>query len=282
MSPKWTAIIASSLMALSLGAPVRADEATPIYRPNVPGVLRPVPQGNAAESEAGVMNAFRSAYARAGSPRIAIFWNRELTDSISTSYRRYLEIDQVNLGIGGVVVGNGYAATVPAVSATRVESAETPIAEPEREKALAGHQEFRVESAFAGTMLKGGARLIDRNTIIRLLGLQQGGSARNKQSLEMRALLDKAEYFVEVLQTDDPQSPIGAALQVTVTEVRTGRILASVAPDQKSRQAPQTRFVAGAYGFEKQEITPEAMNAQQIGKDLAMQTMEALTISMHR
>src|SRR5271163_4694214 len=52
------------------------------YRPDQPPVLNP-PAAVPQDDGAAIISAFRQKYATAKQPRIALFWNRELTDSIA-------------------------------------------------------------------------------------------------------------------------------------------------------------------------------------------------------
>ena len=267
MQPRFLALSLSIFCLL----PAQAEAQETIYRPNVPGVLRPVPAGGEDQNPEAILAAFAKAYAAAGKPRMALYWNRALGDAPSTAYRRFWQMDQVTIG---------QSAAPPLLTMSQVAQSETAVPQKEQAEILEGAQAFRVESLFTSQLLDAGAILLDRATLVRLTAMQKKSDVKNLQALEMEALRDKADILISILQSDDPQSPIGAALQVKVIEVASGRILAHIAAEQISKRAASVRFAAAGYGFEKQELAAAAPDGKAIGKALAYATMEALTRSL--
>ncbi len=122
-------------------------------------------------------------------------------------------------------------------------------------------------------MLEGGARLIDRNLIMRATALRSADKG-DGQSIEMSALEGKADLLVEVMQTYDPGAPTGYTFRVDVKDIRSGTLLANVVTQGMVGPGAPGRFVAGPNGYERERPKPPTVD--QVGARVAAEVMQAL------
>lgn len=259
--------------------------ATAQFREGEPQVIAPPPQ--APDPTIAVLARFRGAYARAGSPRIVIFWNREFNDEVSSQYE-----DHVNEHEAESTTGNHLDKSTqgPAGQASHGESsqlrermAETVsgtrrVAVPGRGHMGSEAVDWQRESAFSGALERAGARLADRRMVMRLTGMAlDAGERANIQDIETRGLSHYAEIVIEVLQTPDPRAPGGVSYRVTARDLRNARPLAGLltAGQPRPRLMP---YVAGPNGLER--AMPPSPGPSQIGTQLAIELLAALTETM--
>lgn len=264
---------AAALVALAI-AGIGAAQAQ--YRSGRPDTLRPAP--GVKPSAAAEGEAFRHAYERAGRPRIAVFWNRDLDDRLTTGYDRVLEATQSSSHVatvaaspyGDAAIAGGQASAVTTLRAgERATDARGPRA------LLAERTDWPVVAGFNTTLQSVGVRLVDRALAMRALAAAaDAAERRDVQTVELKALQDKAELMVEVLQTPDAGAPLGVMFRIDVISVTSGEILASIATDGQPEAAAPGRFVAGADGFVRE--APREPSAAEIGQVLAQATMAAL------
>ena len=247
------------------------------YRQGMPEVLAaPPPPPSAGQINAASASAFRASYARRKSPRMVIFWNRQLTDSLSTSYEEWSRYTLTD----GRVVDKTYYQDGSTLVAGRGVDAElrsgrtATTADGARSVGLAERADWRAAQGFNRTMLSGGARLIDRTLIMRSTALNKGVDRGDAQSVEMSALTGKAELLVEVLQTPDESAPSGFTFRVDVKDIRSGTLLATVVTQGIPPSAGPGRYVAGAYGYQRERPLPPSID--QVGARVAVEVMQAL------
>jgi len=267
---RWGAV----LITVLLGAgPLPAQQ----YRDDMPEVLKaPPPPPGASQLNAATTSAFRAAYARRKSPRMVIFWNRQLTDSLSTSYEEWSRFTLVD----GRAVDKTYYEDGSTVAGARVVDAElrsgrtAATADGARTVGLAERADWRAAQGFNRTLLAGGARLIDRTLIMRSTALQKGVDRGDAQSVEMSALTGKADLLVEVLQTPDAGAPSGYTFRVDVKDIRSGTLLATVVTQGVPPSPGPGRFVAGPSGYQRERPLPPTID--QVGARVAAEVMQAL------
>lgn len=247
------------------------------YRDNMPEVLQaPPPRPGAAQLNAATTSAFRAAYARRKSPRMVIFWNRQLTDSLSTSYEEWSRFSLVD----GRAVDKTYYEDGSTVAGARVVEAEArsgrsaATADGARSVGLPERADWRAAQGFNRTMLAGGARLIDRTLIMRSTALQKGIDRGDTQGVEMSALIGKADLLVEVLQTPDEGAPSGYTFRVDVKDIRSGTLLATVVTQGVPPSGGPGRWVAGPNGYQRERPLPPTID--QVGARVASEVMSAL------
>jgi len=269
MTNRLGATLAVALLAVSAAAQE--------YRQGMPEVLSaPPPPAGAGQVNAASASAFRSAYARHKSPRMVIFWNRQLTDSLSTSYEDW---SRYTLEEGRTVDRTRYDDGSTTVAGRSLEAEyrsgrTATAADGARSAGLAERADWRAAQGFNRTMLSGGARLIDRTLIVRSTALAKGVDRSDAQSVEMSALIGKADLLVEVLQTPDDGAPSGFTFKVDVKDIRSGTLLATVVTQGNPPSAGPGRFVAGANGYQRARPLPPSID--QVGARVATEVMQAL------
>jgi hypothetical protein len=247
-----------------------ARAASPSAEPGAtdPQVLTPPPLPDfTSQLDAAVMQ-FRSVYVRQGSPRIVIYWNRELTDRLAAwqSERRAVEL---------TTRSNGSRSTAQQVM--KFEQARGH--DPERHALQEGWQ-WEFQDGFLYPLLRGGVRVVDRAAIQRLTVLTPSGSAGveapDRQAIEMRSLQRHAQLWAEVLMTPAEESPTGVELRVVVKDVMTGAIVAHTTSGALGEGGQPSRYVATSRGFERRPGSPPS--PRELGARLAMSMMDALAM----
>ena len=247
------------------------------YRQGMPDVLRaPPPPPGAGQANAASVNAFRAAYARRKSPRMVIFWNRQLTDTLSSSYEEWARVSLVDGRYSDTTEYSDGATTISARAAeAEVRTGRTAApADGARGVGLPERADWRAAQGFNRTMLAGGARLIDRTLIMRSTALGKGVDRGDAQSVEMSALMGKADLLVEVLQTPDASAPSGYSFRADVKDIRSGALLATVVTQGNPPPAGPGRWVAGANGYQRERPLPPSID--QVGARVAAEVMQAL------
>lgn len=266
-----SAAIAQDL-PLRPGQPATHSDGVP-DRDGHPVTLAPPPP--AADPARLVTNRFSAAYARARQPRIVIFWNRELTDDVAggTEEVTTLSADSVDNANGwrrerdrrrglDVDVGATSDQHLDAMLRKRTQRIDTGLrATPYGEAA-----DFDIERGFTDALAEAGVRLMDRVALMRSGAL--GSDTADTQVIETRALMNSADWTLEVVPMEE------ARWRIVARDVANGRIVAKTI----STGQPPTRpmpWVAGERGFVR--ATPRAAGPYDIGRQIAADTMSALT-----
>jgi hypothetical protein len=273
-------------------ATTRPDET----RNAVPAMAALAPAARDAAAQKASIDRFRGAYAARKSPRIAIFWNRVLTDDVESA-KQHVEREDRAVVVGGAVTtrvqGGGSTSIQPygygsleqrsaggeaqttfgAAGVSVRERTTTDVQQGfgARAPAMIERDSWRFESGFADLFTQAGARLVDRNTIIRVTG--DKSNMTDKQRVEMSALRGFADLFVEVLVTSDPASPSGYVFRATAKDVNTGQLIADVTSDGADAESGATEFVATNHGFESR---PSRMAGAANGGAIAAAMMDRL------
>lgn len=259
------------VLLCALAMPAQAQ-----YREGMPEVMA-APAVASADPGADTA-AFGAAYRKAGKPRMAVLWNRELTDTLSTGHDHVAQLTQAGQGAAVTAVGEegrSIAQVAGASSVTTLRVGERQ-AEPDAQRtSLAENEDWPLMTAFNTRLRDAGVTLVDRSVAMRAKAA--AGSAeqrRDVQTLETQALRDKADLLVEVLQTPDAKAPFGVLFRVEVKRISSGELVASLVSDGKAPERGPGRFVAGAKGFVR-EAAPEQTLAQ-AGDVVAAATLRAL------
>lgn len=270
-------------------APVKVAE--PYRNPYAPAPNHQAPvsyRSSEMAHEAGPMFSsavaedFRLVYQAAGSPKMAIFLNRELSDEVRewfTEERLVVSFDgkfeQKSGEDSASVTGPG---GVSVYGQTHLEEG----------RRLSPNESWmwRFEDGFLDPFLNIGTNIVDRAAIMRLAAAESGkqGSAYEPitvKKIEMSALIDSADLYVEILIRAEPSSALGYEFKASAKEVATGRIRANVTSLDWRYGAdaePFEKVVATSTGYEFVKVSPEnklpKMNV--ISRDLALSLMRAL------
>lgn len=258
-------------MPLRSGQPLMASDGV-ADRDGLPVTLAAPPP--AADPALLVADRFSTAYARAGRPRIVVFWNRELTDDVESMTE---EVTTLTADSSAAVDTWGRERVrrrgLDAAAGGRddrhldaeLRSQSRRIDVGRRDTPHAEAADFDIERGFTETLARTGARLMDRTALIRSGAL--GSDTANVQAIETRALLTKADWTLEVVAMGDGR------WRITMRDVADGRIVARTASaGQPPAQA--MRWVPGERGFVR--AAPRRSNPYDIGRQLAVDAMEAM------
>ena len=154
--------------------------------------------------------------------------------------------------------------------------------------------------------MNSGARMIDRAAIMRLTQTAEHKKDKtmerritpDSQYAEVSALTNYADVFAEILYTSSKNSETGIRFQVQIKEVRSGRILTMVRStgalkdpnDPKSRNRNNKyvddddeeedenafKYVPGKDGFKRVRRKKRTLTPDELGHNLAVDTMMAL------
>ncbi|HEY0838159.1 MAG TPA: hypothetical protein VGE72_29895 [Azospirillum sp.] len=280
-TPRLAMLALSALVAL----PAAAQDAG-WYRQGLPDVLAPA--ANTAPD--AVVGAFRAAYRRHGSPRVAVFWMRRLSDRVAPEWRRVERVEEtvgvVASGSGRTTVIGGYGAAVAdshasgSVAGHRTRTREvTGGAVPDAaDDWLPEEHSQAAEAALLQEFGRAGVKLVDRAAMLRLQGAGAAGTDRpNPQAIEAAALRAKADLLVEITATPSADSATGVQYRIDVKDTRSALILASFVTDAEPRAGARMQFTTkpGRGYVAKTTGAP-------LGQELALQVMEQLAAGWRR
>ena len=231
---------------------------------------------------------FRSAYAAAGSPRLAVFWNRTLTDSL-----RDMQADEkvvVDRSRRKSNIDAGESASETATERTEVRI-ETRQQQERRNSPVSEIGELRFQAGYLGPLLAEGAIIIDRASVMRITDarnrLEDGpASIDDQQLIEISALQEHADRLIQIALVPSAESGTGTFFHVTITDLESGQIRASffhdgVFPLPKSNQRLVWKASEnGGYVLtrvETRQNQPLKVDLELMGKTLAEATMMALS-----
>lgn len=263
-------------VALRLAAPSAACAAPDAqYRPDLPPVLLPETVVPTLEER------FRDVYARAGRPRVVVYWNRELDDELVDRKTRSVELSGAAIEAGPVSAG-----------AVRLDAAEH-VVNAARGGALPRWL-AAVETAFVQHLARQNVEIVDRAAIVRFESARaRKGDATAQGALDTRinevnAIGALADLLIEVTVLKAGRSPDDVEFKLLAKHTRTGAMpfalttratmVASVrggfsAPEifaERAAARGPDEFVAGPAGFAR-----EARSMHDVGRQLATDLMAA-------
>ncbi len=283
----FSTLMCFSVAGLALDQPISAQTERKsrvngaFYRNETPLVL--APPAPTPRAEDAVLQRFRSAYSARKQPRLAVFWNRQLSDQVATTYRDGLRIRSTGgaestrthdetRSLDGVTSMTQNTSSFD--KTTDIDRRDGPINSAPRRPGFAELNDWQFENGFTNAFLNAGGRLIDRNLIIRGSAEAKNPDGRpNLQGIEAAALAAKADLLMEVLQTPDQTSPSGFAFRVAIKDLKSGMIVTNVVSRAVPREEGPPRYVATNQGFER---ATQSYGVDDVGNTLALETMSAL------
>ena len=250
------------------------------YREDMPSVNTPVPSANPDAGNYSASSAFARWYQAAGRPSMLLFWNRQLLEDSTSQYDNVqtARVDSVAAGEAASVRGwRGSASAAVAASSTSVEQRQF------QERFTDGGYGFRnnnfsrgVESAILNTFLSAGAKMVDREALIRKVSAAKGRDDRmDIQYLETLAIGQGIQYLIEVLPDDDASSSTGVTFTVKITHLPTSTVRAQFATSANPPVGEAKWVAVNGAGFEKRS-GPSRQTPQLIGAQVAYDTMNKL------
>jgi hypothetical protein len=228
----------------------------------------------AADPDRATIDRFAAAYGRAGRPRVALLWNRELTAEVETGREEVstLTVDgrsSTNGEVRETLRRRGSLTTANADADHHVEAElrSTTRALDSGARAAAADEgaDFDMERGLADALSGAGVRLIDRTAILRTGAL--GADTTNMQAIETRALLGKAEWTLEVVAMNDGR------WRIVARDLASGQVVARAVSAGRPALRPMP-WVAGEHGFVR-ATAPDA-GPYAVGRQIALDAMKAL------
>jgi hypothetical protein len=260
------------------GVGLRADQPPALNPPPVPA---PPPAPDFAAE-------FARRYQRAGTPRLMLFWNVELSSRVGQEWvlrdneqrsasRSFNALKQATTGVDGssTLTEGGDQSQ----SQRQREVAFGEREDPKRTTTLSERNQAQLLRAFEVKMRAGGARLVDYALAIRTASLDKGSAAggASNRTLEAAAVRHHAELLLQVLFIPDDKAPLGYGFDVSVREVAQGTMLTSF----YTRAVPPAPPAHGAYvatnkGFEYRTASTRPNGVADYGAQLAEEVMNEL------
>ncbi|QIL72081.1 hypothetical protein G7048_17980 [Diaphorobacter sp. HDW4B] len=266
--------LTTALLALPTQAQQMRDRMSDVYRDGQPEVLpAPLPVRSPDAQPVLQRSAFSQAYARAGRPTIAVYWNRQLAELMEPT-----DIVQTHIETIDTRSGDGKRADEEDTRNITVTSQRLQRTEQRRSK-LPEHLDLQLRSAFMQSMTSAGVRLVDRNVVIRTTSAQRKGpaSARHGQHVESEALLQHAKLLMEVLHMPDAASPRGWSVHVSIKRMDDGVLLTEgymdTRPPERASNEPR-RFEADPNGGFREVLPSNTIS--DIGRRIGEQTLARL------
>lgn len=280
-----TKLFATVLTALLAAGPAMAQQYRPqapavTYRDGMPDVNASAPSANPDAGNYASSGAFARWYAGAGRPTMLMFWNRQLIEDATSQYDsvQTTRSATVAMGEGAAVRGGNWAASASSgMAASASESRQY------QERTTDGGYGFRdnsfsrgVESSILNTFLSAGARIVDREAVIRRVSAKQSREDRmDIQYLETLAMGQGIQYLIEVLPDDDASSPTGVTFTVKITHLPTSQVRAQFTTSGNPPRGEAKWTAVNGAGFEKRS-GPSRQTPQLIGAQVAYDTMTKL------
>ena len=273
-------VCALPILLLAMAA-FSGDAEAQQYRQGMPEVLTPEQPGPSLNATA--TKSFEHHYKLKGRPRVMLYWNRALSDEVASDWEKWSrtqtrtnenESESVeNLDYGGHLKERQLSR-----EATTTTSSGSHLLKGAERGGLEEAGDWRLRSAMSQSLIEAGIRLVDRTTALRI---QNQGKPLAKetdmQALEIRTLLGKAEILLEALMTPQSGSPTGWLFNVSAKEVKTGRIIGSIATYATPDAPSLPKYQATKKGFEV--VTP-VITVDQVGRQLGLETVQMLTGSL--
>lgn len=245
--------------------------------------------------QAGTVSSFAQAYLGRGKPKLALYWNRQLSEALSDWYSdtRVLNSSTTNSNMAGEFNLNQSGNTQNTMEIQR-------RVQDQRRGQFSESFEWEFQDAFLAPFLEAGATVIDRGAMMRFTGADMPGDS--EKTIEVRGLQGKVDYLMEVLVAPNWKSTTGYELRLRILDIKTGAIVAMVNSknlkewnpekpmlatstgfvdpndneDEEENFGPQgdAKFSATSTGFQKRRKPPKL---NKIAQNLAYNTMNGLT-----
>jgi len=281
-----------------IAPPVQIKSAQPYRNPNT----QPIAQTSGSSPPAEVASAssngkvqplmsmsilseFDNIYRKMGSPRLAIFLNRVLSDEV----REWRTVHRGVVSMQGEFSSQKGEASESFKGPGGVAAYGQTHLSDRRRTSPEENWMWGFEEGFLGPFLEIGAKIVDRATIIRLTAADSGqqGSAYNPiavKKVEMDSLKGKADLFIEILIRRMPGSKLGYVFKASAKEVNTGIIRANVTTrgwkysDDESTEEKVAATDTG-YHFVEGEAEQKMPEVDIVAGDLSLALMRSLSNS---
>lgn len=255
----------AAVLMLALGAPVFAHASGPTQpHEAMPMMAEPADPAAGLSARQKLRDDFARAYQKESSPRIAVWFNRELSDRVEE----------------WVTPVRAKGALINSKGEVQQLEASVQFRDGNDTSRDAGDEDWAwaFEDGFDRPLLEQGVKLVDRSMIIRIVGAATGGDPDKTVALkkiEVDALRGQADLMVELLIKRAPGSKSGYNYRAKVVNVNTGRVLALVNAPDLEPSLKATGFEATDKGYEHKRLDA-APAVQDVAGQLADEVMQRL------
>lgn len=242
----------------------------PLYAAEAPHELAPMMvdpglSDKAAQTQRqSSLSLFKQQYMKAGRPRMAIYFNRELSDEVE-EWKTPIRVETALVNSKGELVQAETSVHYRADNDNR------------RGSTTSSDMSWAFEDGFYNAFAQQGTRLVDRRMMLRLAAAKRPENAKAmvaRQHVEMSALRDHADLLVELLVQRNPSAPSGYNFRAQATNVKTAQVVAMV--NASEIDPLQGRFVAGQNGYERAKMSGTSEEIKLVGRQVAEELMKAL------
>ncbi len=243
------------------------------YRPQ-PAAIEVSPQ--AVAPDAATVKDFLAGYRKAGSPRMLVYVNREL----SADVREWASNERLKVGYVETSTANegGKKSTTDTVG-TAVAAREF-RGDTGEGRARTDQWTWRLEDAITQPLIQNGVNVVDRAMVLRMTAAETAQTPLGDEPtklIETNALKKNADLLVEVLISSRPDDRFGYVFRLQATNVKTRTILASCS----SATWPLNRRVPGQYVATNHGYQPTGLpDPETVGAWLASDLMAALALRL--
>lgn len=203
-----------------------------------------------------VIARFRESYAQGGRPRLAFWWNRQLSDTLAQWYSesRTVTADRSRNSTEGdlTLKQSGGKQSVTETQRRAGDAAER--------RAREETWEWEFQDGFLAPFLQADAQVVDRTMITRIMGA--GAEEIDPKTVEIMAMQTMADLMVEVLVADSAQSTTGYELRARILDVKTGRVLAMVNSRALKEWQKGDKVTATSKGFDLPDEDDESFGPE--------------------
>ncbi len=255
---------------------------TPEPEPLQPGTTRLQQETNVPTTgfDESAVSSFASAYRKAGKPRLAVYFNRELSDEVREKVISDRQVWEHNTHIQGSRSGKPAAELNINSKSSSYEEYGVGVTGLRDDPSESWKWEF--EDNVTQALLSASANVVDRSTILRQTSANRGNTAGYGGNIstninEMRALDKYADILIELLVVPSSNSRVGYNFKATAKYIKTGRVVGSAFVDGRSNPNPvKTSFVATDSGYSK-ETTQEIPSISDLSRVLSQKLMRVMS-----
>lgn len=272
----------------------------PIVNVQASAVVAPIAESRLVVSRpqgpdrSGIRLGFEQAYRKAGAPRMAVYFNRELSDEVRewvpgdavTTVRNHTRTDELHLDVhnegkpqhSGQLDAEGHSSSQNSTTIHSQSYIGVTGGRDDPREAWKWEFEDTVTNEFLFTR----ANLVDRSLILRLMAKNkpqaEGLSGAISTNInEISALEKYADVLVEVLVTESPGTATGYDFRATAKMVQTGRLVGTAyVRGSEPLFSPDVRYVPGPTGYTKQ-VTRQIPSVTDVSSLLATRLMQSMT-----
>lgn len=240
------------------------------------------------QQRAGILSEFKYVYTKVSEPKMVIFWNRKFDDQLSQwqPLSRNTRVEELSVsGQARLKSDDDVLNQDVDVAAQSVSSQYSQVKINEQQRfGFNESDSFDFASGFISTFLTVPAKLINRETIMRLMQRQNAKQGNTEvisdyQKVETDSLTGYADYFIEVLMSPDFTDETLWSFMVSVKSVSDGSLVAMFKTSAmgSSDKILKEHWVGTSEGYQKVIDKTHVSSPNQLGEQLAYETMQALT-----